>query len=184
VKIDLRNKADGKLTGAIGRRKSDQIKFDVKNNSTLWITEVSRLLGVAPVFAMMCAVVMLILAVFALGDLVQSRGIQKKSQELPEFNLKVVPVTKAVYEDYAKVLGRLSPDVRVSASNDSIKIEIADASKYAEFMYVLSGVQGVSKDIVWRAEEICLAGCAGQASLAVIKGMTEKVEVTLRGKDE
>ena len=154
------------------------MKLDLKNNSTLWITEASRLMGLAPVFAMMCAVVMVILAAFSVNE------IERKSQELPEFTLKRVPVGKVVYEDYARVLARLSPDVRVVANRDSIKIDIADPSKYAEFMYVLNSIQGISKDVVWHAEEICLAGCAGQASLAIAKGMTEKVEVKLRGQGD
>lgn len=160
------------------------MKLDLKNNSAVWITEASRLMGLAPVFAMMCAVVMLILAVFSVNDLLQATETEKKSQELPEFSLKKVPVGKAVYEDYARVLGRLSPDVRVVANRDSIRIEIADPSKYAEFMYVLNSIQGVSKDVVWHADEICLAGCTGSASLATVKGMTEKVEVKLRGQDD
>ncbi|WP_138515603.1 hypothetical protein [Limnobacter alexandrii] len=160
------------------------MKLDLKNNSAVWITEASRLMGLAPMFAMMCAVVMLVLAVFSVNDLLQATGTEKKSQELPEFSLKKVPVGKAVYEDYARVLGRLSPDVRVVANRDSIRIEIADPSKYAEFMYVLNSIQGVSKDVVWHADEICLAGCTGSASLATVKGMTEKVEVKLRGQGD
>jgi hypothetical protein len=160
------------------------VKLDLKNNSAVWITEASRLMGLAPMFAMMCAVVMLVLAVFSVNDLLQATGTEKKSQELPEFSLKKVPVGKAVYEDYARVLGRLSPDVRVVANRDSIRIEIADPSKYAEFMYVLNSIQGVSKDVVWHADEICLAGCTGSASLATVKGMTEKVEVKLRGQGD
>ena len=160
------------------------MKLDLKNNSAVWITEASRLMGLAPMFAMMCAVVMLVLAVFSVNDLLQATGTEKKSQELPEFSLKKVPVGKAVYEDYARVLGRLSPDVRVVANRDSIRIEIADPSKYAEFMYVLNSIQGVSKDVVWHADEICLAGCTGSASLTTVKGMTEKVEVKLRGQGD
>lgn len=97
--------------------------------------------------------------------------------------MKKVPVGMAVYSDYARVLSRLSPDVQVTADRSGIRIEIVDAAHYAEFMYVLNSIQGVSKDVVWHAEEICLAGCAGKASLALVKGMTEKVEVKLRGQD-
>lgn len=160
------------------------MKLDLKNNSSLWVAEASRLMGLAPVFAMMCAVIMVILAAFSVNDFLRANEIERKSQELPEFTLKRVPVGKLVYEDYARVLSRLSPDVQVLANRDSIKIDIADPSKYAEFMYVLNSVQGISKDVVWHAEEICLAGCSGQASMAIVKGMTEKVEVKLRGQGD
>lgn len=159
------------------------MKVDLKNNTALWVTEASRLLGLAPVFTMMCAVVMVILAVFSVNELLRAAEVEKKSQELPEFSLKRVPVGMAVYSDYARVLSRLSPDVQVTADRSGIRIEIVDAAHYAEFMYVLNSIQGVSKDVVWHAEEICLAGCAGKASLALVKGMTEKVEVKLRGQD-
>lgn len=158
------------------------MKFDLKQNKALWINEASRLLGLAPVFILMCAVVMVILAVFSVTDLVRAAGEEKKSLELPEFTLKKTPVGKAVYNDYARVLARLSPGVQVFADKDGIRIEIADAVNYAEFMYVLNSVQGVSKDVVWHAEEICLAGCAGKASKALVKGVTERVEVKLRGQ--
>ena len=78
------------------------MKLDLKNNSTLWITEASRLMGLAPVFAMMCAVVMVILAAFSVNDFLRTNEIERKSQELPEFTLKRVPVGKVVYEDYAR----------------------------------------------------------------------------------
>jgi hypothetical protein len=159
------------------------VKLDLKNNTALWVTEASRLLGLAPVFSMMCAVTMLILAVFSVNDVLRNAEVQKKSQELPEFSLKKVPVGNAVYNDYARVLARLSPDVQVAADRDGIRIEIASPAHYAEFMYVLNSVQGVSRDVVWHAQEICLAGCSGKASVAVVRGMTEKVEVKLRGQN-
>lgn len=160
------------------------MKLDFKSNSRLWIMEASRLMGVAPVITMMSALFMLILAVFSVKDLMSASDAERKSQDLPEFTLKRLPVGKAVYDEYASVLSRLSPDVQVNASRDGIRIEIADASKYAEFMYVLNSIQGISKDVIWRADEICLAGCSGLASQAVVKGLTEKVEVKLRGNHD
>lgn len=50
------------------------MKLDLKNNSTLWITEASRLMGLAPVFAMMCAVIMVILAAFSVNDFLRTSG--------------------------------------------------------------------------------------------------------------
>lgn len=158
------------------------MKLDLKSNSSMWVAEASRLLGLAPVFTMMCAVLMLVLAVFSVNDLLKASETERKSEELPEFSLKQLPVGRVVYEEYAAILGRLSPDVQVVANRDSIRIEIADPAKFAEFMYVLNSVQGLSKDVVWKADEICLAGCSGKASQAVIKGITEKVEVKLRGQ--
>lgn len=160
------------------------MKLDLKNNTSLWATEASRLLGVAPVFAMMGAVLMLILAVFSVKDILNANQTEKKSAELPQFTLKREPVGKAVYEDYATVLARLSADVRVEVERNGLRINIADPGKYAEFMYVLNSIQGVSKDVIWQAEEICLAGCSGAASYAVVKGVVEKVEVKLRGQGD
>ena len=160
------------------------MKLDVKHNSALWLTEASRLMGLAPVFSMMCAMIMVILSVHSVIDVIRVAELERKSQELPEFTLKRVPVGAAVYEEYAQVLSRLSPDVKVLGSREGIKIDVADSSKYAEFMYVLNSVQGLSKDVVWHAEEICLAGCSGLGSQALVKGTTEKIEVKLRGQGD
>lgn len=158
------------------------MKLDVKHNGTQWLTEASRLMGLAPVFSMMCAMIMVVLSVHSVIDVIRVAGLERKSQDLPEFSLKSIPVGEVVYEEYAQVLSKLSPDVKVLGSRDGIKIDIADSSKYAEFMYVLNSVQGLSKDVIWHAEEICLAGCSGQGSQALVKGTTEKVEVKLRGQ--
>lgn len=158
------------------------MKLDMKNSTALWVSEASRLMGLAPVFTMMCAVLMVVLAVFSVSDFLKMAEVEQKSQELPEFTLKTVPVEKSVYEEYARVLARLSPEVRVSAGNDHLRIEVADPARYTEFMYVLNSIQGISKDVVWKAEEICLAGCAGIASQATVKGIREKIEVKLRGQ--
>lgn len=159
------------------------MKLDFKTDSSLLMTELSRMLGLAPVFTMMIAAVMLVLAVFSIQDLLTETQKQKKSMELPAFTLKTLPVSKKIYEDYAVVLSRLSPHVKVSAEKDGIRIAINDAARYAEFMFVLNSVQGVSKDVVWQAKEICLAECGGSASTALVNGITEKVEVKLRGPE-
>lgn len=157
------------------------MKIDLRNNTTLLLAEAVRLIGLAPVFAMMSAVVMLVLAVFSVDDMLRVTKSEKIGSTLPEFTLRKLPVTASVYEEYARVLGRLSPDVQVRSDSEGIRIEIADANKYAEFMYVLNSVQGLSKGVVWQASEICLAGCSGGASSAIVKGMTETIEVKLRG---
>lgn len=56
------------------------MKVDLKNNTALWVTEASRLLGLAPVFTMMCAVVMVILAVFSVNDLLRAAEVEKKAR--------------------------------------------------------------------------------------------------------
>lgn len=157
------------------------MKLDFKTDSSLLMTEVSRMLGLAPVFTMMVAIIMLVLVVFSVQGFLTETQKEKKSMELPTFTLKKLPVGKKIYEDYAVVLARLSPHVKVTAEKDGIRIGITDAAKYAEFMFVLNSVQGVSKDVVWQAKEICLAECGGSASTALVSGITEKVEVKLRG---
>jgi hypothetical protein len=159
------------------------MRLDFKTDASMLMTEISRMLGLAPILTMMVAVMMLVLTIFSVQDLLVETQKEQKSMELPAFALKKLPVGKKVYEDYSVVLGRLSPYVTVVAEKDGIRIEIADPARYAEFMYVLNSVQGVSKDVVWKAKEICLAGCSGKASSALVTGIIEKVEVKLRGQE-
>ncbi|MEQ9107953.1 MAG: hypothetical protein RLO04_10845 [Limnobacter sp.] len=159
------------------------MKLDFKTDSSLLMTEVSRMLGLAPVFTMMVAIIMLVLVVFSVQGFLTETQKEKKSMELPAFTLKKSPVGKKVYEDYSVVLARLSPHVKVTAEKEGIRIGISDPARYAEFMFVLNSVQGVSKDVVWKAKEICLVECAGSASSALISGIIEKVEVKLRGPE-
>jgi hypothetical protein len=160
------------------------VKLDFKTDSSLLMTEVSRMLGLAPILTMMLAVMMFVLAVFSTQDMLAESRKEKKGMELPEFTLKKIPVSKKNYEDYALILGRLSPEVKVSAEKDGIRIDIREPAHYAEFMYVLNSIQGLSKDVIWKAEEICLASCAGKASTALVGGLIEKVEVKLRGQQD
>ena len=71
--------------------------------------------------------------------------------------------------------------MQVATEKNGIRIQTMSAEHYSEFMYVLNSVQGVAENVVWQAEEICLAGCAGKASEALVKGVVERVEVKLRG---
>ena len=158
------------------------MKLDLKSNATEWITEASRLMGLAPMFAMMCAVLMLTMAVYSVQDLVASGQSERVSVSLPEFKLNKQPIGASLYEEYARVLGKLAPEVEVLAEKGGIRITISDRARFAEFMYVLNSIQGLSKDVIWHAEEICLASCGGKASQALVKGSTEKVEVKLRGE--
>jgi hypothetical protein len=157
------------------------VKLDLKNNAADWVSEASRLMGLGPVLVTMGAVLMLVLAVFSVIDLMQATQQKAKSAELPEFTLKKSPVSKSVYEDYAATLSRLSPHVQVFTEKNGIQVQILSAEHYSEFMYVLNSIQGVADNVVWQAEEICLAGCAGKASEALVKGFVEQVEVKLRG---
>ncbi|WP_370260690.1 hypothetical protein [Limnobacter sp.] len=157
------------------------MKLDYKANTALLLNEASRLMGLGPVIVMMGAVLMTIVAVFSLTDLVRASQETAKSAELPEFVLIKRPVGRAVYEEYATVLSRLSPHVSVGFEKDGLRVQINDANYYADFIYVLNSIQGVAQDVVWQAEEICLATCSGAASTALVKGVVEKVEVKLRG---
>ena len=146
------------------------MKLDFRTNTAEWLSEASRLMGLGPVLVSMGAVLMLILAVFSVVDLMKTTQQKAKSAELPEFTLKRVPISKSVYEDYASTLMRLSPHVQVLTEKNGIRIQIASAEHYSEFMYVLNSIQGVAEGVVWKADEICLAGCSGKASEALVKG--------------
>lgn len=145
------------------------------------MSEASRLMGLGPVLVTMSAVLMLVLAIFSVVDLMKTLQEKATDAELPEFTLKRVPIARTVYEDYANTLSRLSPHVQVLTEKNGIRIQILSAEHYSEFMYVLNSIQGVADNVVWQAEEICLAGCPGKASEALVKGVTERVEVKLRG---
>lgn len=159
------------------------MKLDFKTDTSLLLTEVSRMLGLAPIFTMAVAAVALVLVVFSIQDFVAETQKEKKSMELPTFILKKSPVGKKVYDEYSATLARLSNQVNVSPEKDGIRISIKDPAHYAEFMFVLNSVQGVSKDMIWTAKEICLVDCAGSASTALVSGVIEKVEVKLRGPE-
>lgn len=160
------------------------MKLNFKQDGAMITTELMRLLGVAPMFTLAAAVLMLIITTFSIRDFIVRQQAERKSLELPQFSISAKPVSKAVYEDYAKVLARLSANVEVTAVPEGLQIAIADAQYYPEFMFVLNSIQGVSEKVIWRAEEICLAGCKSGAASALVKGLTEKVNVKLRGNDE
>lgn len=143
------------------------------------LDEASKLLGLAPVLSFGVAILVLILAVFALRDLWSVHQAEQKQAKQPQFKVQTVGVTQKAYENYAFVLQRLNPLIKVTADKESLLVEASQPELFAEFMMVLNSVQGLSNRVVWRAEEICLAGCNGAASRAVIKGTEEKVTVKL-----
>ncbi len=159
------------------------MKLDLKNDSAYVFHEVSRLLGIAPLLTLLAAAFMLVMAIFTLKDFMYNRSEEAKSLQLPQFNIQSRPVSKKLYEDYAATLARLSPAVSVTANQDALLISISSQVHYPEFMYVLNSIQGVSKNVIWRADEICLAGCSGASATAKVKGLTESVEVSLRGNE-
>ena len=160
------------------------MKLDLKHGGSAMFTELSRLLGVAPMFTVAAAVLMLILTVLSVRDFVAAFDQEQKSLELPQFTISSQPVGKKLYEDYAAVLARLSPVVQVTATNDALQVRIENAQHYPEFMFVLNSIQGVSDKVIWRAQELCLAGCQGAAAFATVRGLTEKVDVKLRGMSD
>jgi hypothetical protein len=158
------------------------MKLDLTHDKALLWNEITRLLGLAPLLVMIAAVVMLVVTVFAVKDFVHEERQHKLSMQLPHFTVKTQPVGVKLYEEFAASLTRLSPTVDVKATKDGLEVSIKDPNHYPEFMFVLNSIQGLSKNAIWKADEICLAGCAGAASVAKIKGFTEKVEVRLRGE--
>ncbi|HEX4918281.1 MAG TPA: hypothetical protein VFV43_10320 [Limnobacter sp.] len=160
------------------------MKIDFRSNSAVWLTEFTRLLGLAPVFIMMCAVSMLIVAVSSIQNVLSAEKTTGQQADLPQFILKKEPVGKQMYEEYAKVLSKLSAQVEVRGEPNGLYISITDAAHYGDFMYVMNSVQGLSKDVIWHAEEFCLAACEGKASKAVVKGQVERVQVSLKGAND
>lgn len=157
------------------------MKLDLKQDTSMILSEMSRLIGLAPLLTMLAAVLMLVVTVFSIRDFMRTELKESRGAELPQFSLSRQSVAAPLYEDYAAVLTRLSPAVRVVARKDALEVSIQDAAHFPEFMFVLNSIQGVTKNVIWQAEEICLAGCPDKASFAVVKGITEKVQVKLRG---
>lgn len=160
------------------------MKLNLNASGIKVFEEVSRLMGLAPLIALTLAVMMTVLAVFAVKDFLYTSQEQNKAKENPKFEVSKAPVSAKAYENYAFVLQRISPGVKVQADKDKLVIESPTAEAFPEFMYVLNSIQGLSNKVIWKAEEICLAGCQGAASKAIVTGFEEKVKVTLRGNEK
>jgi hypothetical protein len=159
------------------------MKLNLNAGGVKMLEELSRFMGLAPMFALSLAVLMTVLAVFAVKDFVAVNAEQTKAKENPKFEVNKAPVSAKAYENYAFVLQRISQGVKVTADKDKLVIESPSADTFPEFMYVLNSIQGLSNKVIWKAEEICLAGCQGAASKAIVSGFEEKVKVTLRGNE-
>lgn len=160
------------------------MKLNLSASGIKVFEEVSRLMGLAPLIALTLAVLMTVLAVFAVKDFLYTNQEQTKTKENPKFEVAKSPVSAKAYENYAFVLQRISPGVKVQADKDKLVIESPTVETFPEFMFVLNSIQGLSNRVIWKAEEICLAGCQGAASKAIVTGFEEKVKVTLRGNEQ
>ncbi|HEX4843351.1 MAG TPA: hypothetical protein VFV57_06755, partial [Limnobacter sp.] len=87
------------------------MKLDLKDYSAPLVTEISRLLGVAPMLTMCAAVLMLVITTFAVRDFVANQQQEERSMRLPQFKIQSAPVPKSLYQEYAATLARLSPVV-------------------------------------------------------------------------
>lgn len=159
------------------------MKLNLNAGGVKMFEEASRFMGLAPMFALTLAVLMTVLAVFAVKDFLAVNAEQTKAKDNPKFEVKKAPVSAKAYENYAFILQRMSPSVKVIADKDKLVIESPSAESFTEFMYVLNSIQGLSNKVIWKAEEICLAGCQGAVSKAIVTGFEEKVKVTLRGNE-
>lgn len=157
------------------------MKLDFKNDSSAIVREMGRLLGLAPVLLLMVATLSVVFSVLKVSDFLAHKSQLAQLVQLPRFEIKVDPVDQSLYENYATILSRLSKQVTVEGTKEGLKIRIAKATDYPEFMFVLNSVQGLSKNVVWKADEICLASCKGGASVALITGVRETVTVKLKG---
>lgn len=157
------------------------MKLDFKSDSSAISREITRLLGLAPLVLLMVATLSLVVTVIKVSDFFTKKNQVSQLAELPKFEIRVNPVDKNLYQNYASILSRLSTQVEVVGSDAGLKIRIAKPTEFPEFMFVLNSVQGLSKDVVWKADEICLASCSDGASVALIKGVRETVTVKLKG---
>lgn len=148
------------------------------------LLELLKLQGVAPFIVLLCAVAMLAQAAYSVNLFMKEAQEVERNSRLPKFTLKSNPVGRKAYESYAEVLNRISPKVMVKGESKGLVVSINDANHYPEFMYVLNSVQGLSKRVIWQADSICLAKCEGAQGMAVIQGVEESIEVSLKGDEK
>lgn len=156
--------------------------LSLKSDGKRILAEMARLSGVAPLLAMMAAIVMLAMAVQSVHGFFEVKEKAEQGQRLPKFTLASRPVGKVAYERYAQVLAKVSPQVTVTASMDGLKISVPNTAFYPEFMYVLANVQGLSERVIWKAQTLCLVKCNGGAGTAHLVGFEEEISVSLRGE--
>lgn len=159
------------------------MKGNHKSLSGKMLLELLKLQGVAPFIALLCAVGMFAQAAYSVNLFMKEAQEEERNARLPKFTLKSNPVGRTAYESYAEILNRISPKVNVKGEAKGLVVSIGDANHYPEFMYVLNSIQGLSKRVIWRADSICLAKCEGAQGLAVIQGVEESIEVSLKGDE-
>lgn len=147
------------------------------------LLELLKLQGAAPFIVLLCALGMLAQAAYSVNDFMREAKEEERNARLPKFTLKTNPVGRKAYESYAEILNRISPNVVVKGDSRGLVVSINDANHYPEFMYVLNSVQGLSSRVIWRADSICLAKCEGNQGMAVIQGVEESIEVSLKGDE-
>ncbi|MDX1668441.1 MAG: hypothetical protein R3194_03395, partial [Limnobacter sp.] len=139
--------------------------------------------GLGILLVLLCAVGALVQATNSVNSFMKEAREEERKSTLPKFTLQTTPVGKATYEAYARVLGKISKQVAVKADHTGLIVSIHDVNHFPEFMYVLNSVQGLSQRVIWKAESICLAKCDGAKAIALIKGVEESIEVSLKGEE-
>lgn len=89
------------------------------------------------------------------------------------------PLTPEDYTRYGGTIAGLVPGVQVTLSEDgkSMQISVENAASYELWIYALSNLQSVSKNVVWEAKSICLQECArDRAALAEVQGFVQSAE--------
>ena len=71
------------------------MKLNFKQDGAMITTELMRLLGVAPMFTLAAAVLMLIITTFSIRDFIVRQQAERKSLELPQFSISAKPMAAA-----------------------------------------------------------------------------------------
>jgi hypothetical protein len=89
------------------------------------------------------------------------------------------PLSADDYTRYGGIIAGLVPGVEIRVADDGQTLSIAApaAASYELWIYALSNLQSVSKNVSWEAQSICLQECArDRAAVAEVRGFVQTAE--------
>ncbi|MFN7835431.1 MAG: hypothetical protein ACK5NY_06560 [Burkholderiaceae bacterium] len=152
------------------------MKLDWKLHWLALLKSLPANLGLLSPALLLVAVCMVVVATHSTRKLVSQIYSAASAQQSQSVEVRKIPLRALEYQSYVSSMRRLSPVVRFEQSRggDAIEVSVDNADSYAEFMYALASLQSFSESVIWEAQEVCVAGCEGAASKAVIKGFKQQ----------
>lgn len=88
------------------------------------------------------------------------------------------PLTMGEYKTLTESLARLHPTVKFTVENNKgIRIEIAQAAAYPEWMQALSVIHARQPGVIWDVKEFCVGRCGSAAATANIEGIRQSAAI-------